>query len=277
MKGPVWYTAVALLPFCTTLALAQQQAEPAIEDNSFLIEEAYNQESGVVQHISTFAFAGANHKDYLYSFTQEWPVTGPKHQLSYTVPLSRFEGQSAGLGDILLNYRFQLGAGERPWAMAPRLSFVLPTGSVDKGLGDGSPGVQVNLPFSYRLGPQVVTHLNAGGTVLPWAKGPRVGGKRSQRTVSSVFAGGSLIAPVTLPVQLMFESLVTWDGEIDAAEKVQHRSSWILNPGVRAALNIGRLQVVPGFSVPWTRSGGQTDHDYFVYLSFEHPFSSAAK
>jgi len=27
---------------------------PAIEDNSFFIEEAYNQEEGVVQHISTF-------------------------------------------------------------------------------------------------------------------------------------------------------------------------------------------------------------------------------
>jgi len=35
---------------------AQPAAAPAaIEDNSFLIEEAYNQEAGVVQHISTFA------------------------------------------------------------------------------------------------------------------------------------------------------------------------------------------------------------------------------
>lgn len=277
MKGRVWYTTLALVPLCTSLVLAQDKAEPAIEDNSFLIEEAYNQEPGVVQHISSFALAGANHKDYFYSFTQEWPFTGQKHQLSYTVPVSRFQGQSAGFGDILLNYRYQLGAGESRWAMAPRLSLVLPTGSVDKGLGDGSPGIQVNLPFSYHLGPQVVTHLNAGGTVLPWAKGPSIGGKRPKRTVSSVFAGGSLIAPVTLPVQLMFESLVTYDGAIDGAGDVQHTSSWIINPGVRAALNVGSLQIVPGFAVPFTRSGGETVHDYFLYLSFEHPFSATAK
>lgn len=32
---------------------------PAIQDNSFFIEEAYNQEDRVVQHISTFVRLGA--------------------------------------------------------------------------------------------------------------------------------------------------------------------------------------------------------------------------
>lgn len=276
MRERVLFTTLALVPLCTTLLVAQDKAEPAIEDNSFFIEEAYNQEAGVVQHISTFSLAGAGHKDLFYSLTQEWPFHGQRHQLSYTVPVSRLDSHSAGFGDILLNYRLQLGAGERPWALAPRLSVILPTGSVSRGLGDGSPGVQVNLPLSYHLSPQIVTHLNAGGTVLPWAKGPSVGGSRPKRTVTSVFAGGSLIAPVTLPVQLMFETLVSSDGSIDAAGNVGHTTSWILNPGVRAALNFGSLQVVPGFAVPFTRSEGETVHDYFIYLSFEHPFSSAA-
>src|SRR6185436_8207277 len=45
--------------------------EPArIADNSFLIEEAYNQEAGVVQHISALALVeGGN---WAYGFTQEW-------------------------------------------------------------------------------------------------------------------------------------------------------------------------------------------------------------
>ena len=30
------------------------ESEPVIQDNSFLVEEAYNQEAGIVQHISTF-------------------------------------------------------------------------------------------------------------------------------------------------------------------------------------------------------------------------------
>ena len=45
--------------FCVVFAwLAPQRRRPieVIEDNSFLIEEAYNQEPGVVQHIFTAAY-----------------------------------------------------------------------------------------------------------------------------------------------------------------------------------------------------------------------------
>lgn len=53
--------------------------------NSFLIEEAYNQERGVIQHISTFSRMW-NSKDWSYSFTQEWPgLRDPRHQFSYTL------------------------------------------------------------------------------------------------------------------------------------------------------------------------------------------------
>src|SRR6185312_16420034 len=62
--------------WAATSSLAAQ-----IQDNSFLIEEAYNQESGVVQHISTFERADGG--DWAYSFTQEWPLGGIRHQLSY--------------------------------------------------------------------------------------------------------------------------------------------------------------------------------------------------
>lgn len=45
-----------------------------IQDNSFLIEEAYNQEPGVVQHIQLFQYLKKS-KEWLYTFTQEWPVS----------------------------------------------------------------------------------------------------------------------------------------------------------------------------------------------------------
>lgn len=45
-----------------------------IQDNSFLIEEAYNQERGVVQHIQTFQIMKDD--SWIYTFTQEWPVPG---------------------------------------------------------------------------------------------------------------------------------------------------------------------------------------------------------
>ena len=49
------------------------------------MEEAYNQNFGVVQHISSFTRFWDS-KDWIYTFTQEWPVPGDeRHQLSYTL------------------------------------------------------------------------------------------------------------------------------------------------------------------------------------------------
>ena len=61
-----------------------------IRDNSFLVEEACNQEAGVVQHILTGAYAyqqaGASDLDsWNFGFTQEWPLFGQRHQLGYTI------------------------------------------------------------------------------------------------------------------------------------------------------------------------------------------------
>lgn len=51
-----------------------------IQDNSFLIEEAYNQEDGVVQHIQMFQYLKKS-KDWVYTFTQEWPVPKQTHHV----------------------------------------------------------------------------------------------------------------------------------------------------------------------------------------------------
>ncbi|HET6761524.1 MAG TPA: hypothetical protein VFH13_05460, partial [Gemmatimonadaceae bacterium] len=98
-----------------------QDEAPPIEDNSFLVEEAYNQERGIVQHINTFSRA-TSATGWMYTFTQEWPLAGQKHQLSYTVPLARKDetsGGETGLGDVAINYRYQIGGGENPFALAP--------------------------------------------------------------------------------------------------------------------------------------------------------------
>src|SRR3954467_6453904 len=139
----------ALVP----LAAAHAQRLPAdtvpVQDNSFLMEEAYNQEARVVQHISTLV------KDprsglWTYTFTQEWPVRGQLNQFSYTMPVAD-QGSRAqtGIGDILLNYRLQVISPEGSrLAFSPRLSAILPTGRTSRGLGRGSFGLQMNLPVS---------------------------------------------------------------------------------------------------------------------------------
>ncbi|HET6761435.1 MAG TPA: hypothetical protein VFH13_05005, partial [Gemmatimonadaceae bacterium] len=141
----------------------QPRDDPApIEDNSFLVEEAYNQERGIVQHINTFSRATGT-AGWMYTFTQEWPMGGQKHQLSYTVPLARNDeasGGETGLGDVAINYRYQIGGGENPFALAPRMTVLLPTGASRRALGSGGTGFQVNMPFSAVLPARFVAHSN---------------------------------------------------------------------------------------------------------------------
>ena len=142
-----------------------------LSDNSFLIEEAYNQEPGVVQHISLFAWERRT-GSWLYAFTQEWPAWSHRHQLSYTIPLA-FQadtpsGGETGLGDVLLNYRYQLL--DARVALAPRVSALLPTGHWEWGAGAGTPGVQVAAPMSVRMARWLTFHLNSGLRVTPSAR-----------------------------------------------------------------------------------------------------------
>src|SRR6185369_4957863 len=154
--------------------LRPAKEEPQIQDNSFLVEEAYNQERGVVQHINTFSRMW-NSKDWSYSFTQEWPAPGNwHHQLSYTLVgmhAGANSGTGGGMGDTIFNYRYQaIGSGESRLAFSPRLSLLLPTGNVLEGRGLGAVGGQVNLPVSIVLHRRVVTHWNIGGTFVPRAQ-----------------------------------------------------------------------------------------------------------
>jgi hypothetical protein len=248
-----------------------QDAAPAIADNSFLIEEAYNQEPGVVQHISTLTLVGPERRDAVYGFTQEWPFRSQRHQLSYTAVYAFRHDAPDGFGDLMLNYRMQV-AGTATVAVAPRLSAILPTGREQDGLGDGSVGGQFNLPVSVRLTPALVGHLNAGATVLARARGVTGTGDPVRATLTSWTLGGSLIGPVTRPVNLMLEFVQSWSGEFTADGSVAHPSATILSPGVRFAVNLGGAQVVPGVGVPVTFAGGDTTTDVLLYLSLEHAF-----
>jgi hypothetical protein len=82
-----------------------------------------------------------------------------------------FASQGAGFGDVFLNYRYQaIGSGEARVAVAPRLTFIVPSGNSNLGQGFGAPGVQTNLPLSIILNQKLVTHWNAGATFVPHAR-----------------------------------------------------------------------------------------------------------
>jgi outer membrane putative beta-barrel porin/alpha-amylase len=260
----------AALVVLTAASLRAQdtvRTAPGIQDNSFLIEEAYNQERGVVQHINTFQRQSGT---WAYSFTQEWPMGGVRNQLSYTVPVLHDEGSGTGLGDVALNYRYQLvGSGATRVAFAPRLSVVLPTGSSTAGRGRGGPGFQLMLPLSVVVAPALVTHWNLGASVTPGAHGP-TGIHARTLTINS---GASAIWLARSWLNLLVEGVFTRDQAVDAVGAVRNERSYFVSPGVRAALNFDSgLQIVPGlaYSIGLGPSGGQGY--LFLYLSFEHPF-----
>ena len=248
---------------------------PGIQDNSFLIEEAYNQERGVVQHISTFVH-GQQDASYTYLFTQEWPVGGVRHQLSYSVPLLRSENATgAGFGDVRLNYRYQLvGDGDAAIAVAPRLTGILPVGNSRRGRGDGAPGLEAWLPGSFVLSDQVVAHANLGVTVIPRARNTN-GARATKRNRAG---GGSLVWLARPAFNVLLEALYQRSQDVAAADETTSNSIVTISPGIRWAYNFpSGLQIVPGIAVPINLDAGRTNRSVLLYLSFEHPFTRDAR
>jgi hypothetical protein len=251
---------------------APKEFSAAIEDNSFFIEEAYNQEEGVVQHIQTAMRHGWRKGDVDYSFTQEWPVFSPKHQFSYTIPASFPQLTSTGIGDVMIHYRYQLfDEKAHKIAAAPRISVIFPSGNVSKGLGNGSAGLQLYLPVSKRLAEKAVVHFNAGFTLLPRAQF-----ESAQRTLRDrlhmYHLGGSAIWLAHKNANLMLEYLVNFASDFNDAGKPFRYQEHIVSPGLRFAVNVGSLQIVPGVAFPVRIRQGIKESGVFIYLSFEHPF-----
>lgn len=251
-----------------------QEATPPIQDNSFLIEEAYNQPAGVVQHINTFALDRRT-RTWAYTFTEEWPVLSQLHQLSYTIPLARTGPQlGTGFGDIALNYRYQIPTGGYTGlAIAPRLSVLAPTGAVKKERGTGGLGIQANLPVSIALTKSIVSHFNAGTTYTHRAE--NVSGDRSATRDFNI--GQSLIWLARPALNFMLE--VAWDSaeEVVDAGRRERNPGLLLSPGIRGAINLSSgLQIVPGIAVPIGIGPSRGERSLFFYLSLEHPFASTS-
>ncbi len=234
-----------------------------ITDNSFLVEEAFNQEAGVFQNI--FGIYSPGDGSWVTAFTQEWPVRIQAHQFSYTVAFARSDTNS-GLGDTLFHYRFQLWeeSARRP-AFSPRVSLVIPTGNVTRGLGGGSAGWEVNLPFSKQVR-NLYLHWNAGFTHLPTAEG--VSTNYNLLTPRVAASGIWRVKPM---LNLMLESVFEWPEEIAGTLTERGRAATVI-PGFRGGWNVGDKQAIVGVGVPVTFASGTTDSGVFGYFSYELPF-----
>jgi len=263
-----------------TLALAQSQGQidrtdppqisertddnlaKGVQDNSFLIEEAYNQEPGIVQGIATLRGQG---RDRFFAFTNEFPLGSQTHQFSYVLPYSvlRNKDQKArGIGDVLLNYRYQaLFESDNTPAFAPRISLILPTGNFREGTGNGSFGFQSNLPFSKIVSNRVTLHANAGVTSLFDVAG---------RSPTSFNLGGSVIYAVTRDFNLLFETVGERIETVNATRGIDREYALTISPGARYAFNLTDTQIVLGLGAPITFiRDSKPSYGAIFYLSVE--------
>lgn len=262
------YVRLGIFLLAASAAHAASAGDPrpaaGISDNSFLIEEAYNQEAGVVQHIATLTRQNGT---WLAAYTDEWPVLSQTHQFSYTVPfawLAASGGGGHGFGDIVVNYRYQaLFETDVLPAFAPRASLILPTGNDDRGFGGGSPGYQLNLPVSKIIGARTTLHANAGMTSYFDVNG---------RQPTSFNLGGSIVYAVTRDFNVMLEAVQNWEQSVDGLGGLESDRAFMLSPGIRTAFNMPEGQLVLGIAAPIEFSNGARNYGVFLYASFEHSF-----
>jgi hypothetical protein len=163
-----------LLVLVFTSTAGAQDPQPSlskweITDNSFLVEEAFNQEGGVFQNI--FTWTRSPRGAWQASFTQEWPAPSMTHQFSFTVPVSG-SPDATGFNDLLINYRYQLAVetSNRP-AIAPRVSVVVPTGHQNDGPATGRrPPIEypASKHFGNRTFTSTVGDLAGGRGLIAW-------------------------------------------------------------------------------------------------------------
>lgn len=268
--------------FLPTWLGAQNAARPfEITDNSFFIEEAFNQEPGIVQNIFTWQWvrdvSGGKQDSLSFSFTQEWPIPAQTHQFSFVIPAEYLSsggvaagGGLSGWGDVLLNYRYQaLSEEDAGVAFAPRLSLILPTGDPGKGFGAGTAGYQFNLPFSKQL-QNFYVHLNTGMTFFPGAEAQRPEATL-QEDLWGYHLGASFIWRTHESVNLLLEALLDRMDEFEGEGK-QRVARALLAPGIRWGRWLGRMQLVAGTAFPVGLTDQSDDFGVFFYLSLEFPF-----
>lgn len=260
-----------------------------IRDNAFLVEEAFNQEPGVVQHIFNWVHTWdrtpvSRTRDFAFAYTMELPLGSQTHQFSFTTQFfSAFEKPSGepsanqgGIGDTFLNYRYQLLADDDFLWCAPRLSLIVPTGDERFGLGTGKLGYQFNLPVS-RYGEQFDFHANAGLTYVPGVTVPLDGGTSSPQNLRGYNLGASAFWKPQTNLHFFVELLALRNEELDDRGVRVAMTQAFVNPGFRYAIcQFEAVEWVVGLAVPVGLTRDSPDIGVFAYMSIEHAFSKAS-
>lgn len=242
----------------------------AIEDNSFLLEEAFNQEWGVYQFIQKYQ-TSERAKGYEYSFENEIPITDKTQQFSYEFAFARPESPGHGaISDVTLNYRLQ-PYNKDGILLSDRFGLIVPTGRVEKGAGSGVYGFEFMQAATISISDQFITHFNFGFDVLPHAK---TAGIDKRRTLAGFTGGSSIIYLMKDNFNILLEGLLQSGQSTLADGTITSETSFTINPGFRWAMDFDwkETQVVPGISFPTELLNRPQEHGVLFYLSIEPKF-----
>ena len=235
-----------------------------IEDNSFLVEESYNQEEGVVQFIQVYQ-KEAKTENWNYTFINEYPFFSQTHQLSFEVPIAHLESNNKSqIEDLKLNYRNELFRNETV-VTTLRLSTTLPTGDYEKGFGVGASGYETALLASVQIAPRWVQHWNVGAGITPKAKntlGEQADNRKYFWAVSNVYL-------MSDHLNFMLEATGTQQEQTITENSAEWTSETIVSPSVRYAIDYNDWQFVPGLAFPTGLGPTEGSNQILGYLSIE--------
>jgi hypothetical protein len=241
--------------------------QPAYEDNSFLLDEAFTQPKGIIQNVLNVS---VHKNDYATSFTQQIPITD-RHQVAYTVNYSAVgSGGGSGFGDVYLHYAYAWLGKQDKIMLMPEFTLIVPTG---KNRGYGGWGGQFTLAATKRISRKVMTHYNIGYSYVSKADFITSGSSADRTFFEEDLhlqnAAASVVWYTTRRFNLMLET-TTGESKKIIIQHTERVFNVTLNPGFRVLFETETAQFVPGLSVPLNFEGSRfAGAGVFVYFSYE--------
>ena len=187
-----------------------------------------------------------------------------------------FPDSGAGIGDVFLNYRYQLvGSGDTRVAFSLALSLILPCRRFFTGPGRGQFRCADQPSLERRSQQETGQPLECRRHVFSPCSG--CFGRSRCRSAGYNF-GQSFIWLAHTRFNVMLETVFTSSQVVVASNRTEWTNSLFLSPGIRWAYNFKNgLQIVPGIGVPLGVGPSAGERAVFLYLSFEHPFRKLPK
>lgn len=230
-----------------------------IEDNSLLLEEAYNQKPGELQLIQTYETFKDERPDY--NIELEAPLSGTTHQLAIAF------GKEKTFSDVELGYRFQ-AINVDGKILTEGLRLILPTGSLENESDHGVVGYEWLQSATVIFSEKISHHWNLGVRIYPNAESRMTS---DDRTLTNFIGGTSIVYYYRDNFNFLIEGLFQSEENIDDLGEIESEVSFTLSPGIRFGwdLDSNKTQIVPAISFPISFNDEKTIPGIFLYLSLE--------